>query len=219
MNEIKYGRAPAVLNQLSIETGEMMHYLYLPIKLAGSRVPLVEPRLFHMTGLIALTMADARKMLGEEWHQDHYVYLTAKTLFVSPGSPGNRPGWHADGYGSDGDLNYIWHDKNPTEFAIQKFTRIPKDDIKSLATFEKQVKPECIQTFPNKTLLRLDESVVHRVGPVVETGVRTFIKVSISRHRYNLLGNSINYSLNYDWEMHDRADIRNLDNKDFVKRK
>lgn len=212
--KIQYGNPPKVLGEFHPTTGEMMNYLYLPVKLAGDFRIAIPKRLWAYEGMIGAAFCDAAKTLSV---YDHYIYLTAKTLFVAPGNPGNRPGWHADGYGSNGDLNYIWHDKNPTEFAVQDFTDIPDDDIESMKEMERQVDEMKIRIYDNKSLLRLDETVVHRVGPVVETGVRTFIKISVSRHRYNLVGNSKNYALDYDWKMYGRGDIRNIDNKDFVR--
>lgn len=213
---IEYGAGPGVLGMFELDTGEMMHYLYLPIKMRELRLISIPKRLKFCFLMINAIVEDAIVHLGEEEFNDHYVYLTAKSLYVTPESPGNRPGWHADGYGSNGDLNYIWHDKNPTEFAEQEFKDIPDDDFASMEEMENQIDPANIVTYPNRMLLRLDETVVHRVGPVIETGVRTFIKVSISKHKYNLLGNSHNYLIDYNWEMHDRAETRNCDNKDFV---
>jgi len=106
---------------------------------------------------------------------------------------------------------------NPTEFAIQTFADIPDDDIKSMEEMERQIEPDNIVVYPDNTLLLLDEAVVHRVNPSPTAGVRTFFKLSASHHRYNLLGNSRNYDLDYDWEMFDRFGRRNCDNKDFVK--
>lgn len=39
--------------------------------------------------------------------------------------------------------------------------------------------------------------------------VRTFVKVSISRDKYDLIGNSHNHLLQYDWPMRPRALTRN----------
>lgn len=114
-------------------------------------------------------------------------------------------------------MNYIWYDCNPTEFAIQDFNNIPEDDWESMQELSRQIDPTKIKSFPNKTLLALDEQVVHRVGPCVRDGFRTFIKISISKHKFNLRGNSINYDLDYNWTMHDRSCRRNNDNKDFAK--
>lgn len=212
---MEYGAGPKVIGHIPLHNPEMMFYLYLPIKMNDGIDIRVPERLQYARPLIEAVISDASEALPD--FDDHYIFLTAKTLYVEQGSPGNRPGWHADGYGSHGDLSYIWHDMNPTEFAEQEFVDIPDDDFESMVAMEKQIKPECIVTYPDCTLLRLDESVVHRVNPIVNRGVRTFIKLSVSRHRYNLAGNSHNYLFDYDWELHNRGDVRNMDNKDFVK--
>lgn len=209
---MKYGNAPAVPTHFDPVIDEMMFYLYLPIKMPHSSFQ-IPPRLRRFHQMTDFMAEDASAILDLE---KHYVYLTAKTLFVEPGAPGNRPGWHVDGWGSNGDLNYIWSDRNPTEFCIQSFENVPDEDFGSLRAFKAQARPENTLCYPDKTLLRLDETVVHRVNPVVKPGVRTFVKYSVSRHRYNLKGNSHNYLFDYDWHMYDRQVLRNIDNKDYV---
>lgn len=213
---MEYGRKPTDLGAVEVKTGEMMFYLYLPIKLPEHSDLRLEPRLQHLSRVTDRVVRDARKTFGKQL-DGKYIYLTAKTLWVEPGAPGNRPGWHVDGWGSDGDINYLWYDQHPTEFCIQEFTDIPDDDIASLEAFEEQADPSNIWVWPIGHLLRIDESVVHRVSLDIHPGVRTFIKFSVSDHRYNLAGNSHNYEFDYDWELFDRGALRNLDNKDFVK--
>jgi hypothetical protein len=210
---IPYGNAPKDLGLIELEPSEMMCYLYLPIKMAGDFRWYVPERLQYLNPVL-----DAIRDDYPNWLIDQYVYLTAKTLYVEGTFSGNRPGWHADGYGSDGDLNYIWYDMNPTEFAVQDFVDIPDDDVKSMQEMERQVDPEKIANYPLRHLLRLDESVVHRVSPNIQAGMRTFIKLSVSKHQYNLKGNSHNYLFDYSWDLADRATQRNMDNnKDFAK--
>lgn len=217
---IQYGAAPTDLGHFDLDIREHLLYLYLPIKLPGDFFwyPNLPKRLHFAFDVIDAAVQDFKDSMKFEhrWRDDIYVYLTAKTMWVEPGCPGNRPGWHADGYGSDGDLNYIWYDMNPTEFAVQSFRDIPTDDLKCLAALEDQVSPEHVVRYDTRRLLRLDERVVHRVNPNPRAGLRTFVKVSVSRHKYNLKGNSHNYLIDYDWEMHDRIERRNVDNKDFV---
>lgn len=208
---MKYGAPPEILGSFRIKTDEMMAYLYLPVRIGGGMWA-VPQRLKRYGILLTTAFANAPVDMRNYGH----VYITAKTLFCTPENPGNRPGWHVDGWGSDGDLNYIWYDGNPTEFAVQEFVDIPKDDFASMEAMSAQVRPECIRTYPSCQLLRLDESVVHRVSETVTPGMRTFVKISISMHRYNLKGNSRNYLLKYDWPMYDRTDRRNIDNRDFV---
>jgi len=223
----QYGNEPLDLGFVDFKANEMMAYLYLPIKMSKAENALHDDRdrllrlpdnLIDYVGIIASATSNAAHHIGyEEFIDNYYVYITAKTLWVEPGCPGNRPGFHVDGYGSNGDLSYIWYDMNPTEFAIQQFTDIPDDDIQSLAAMEAQTDVDNLITYPCKHLLRLDESVVHRVGPVEQSGYRTFIKISVSKHRYNLKMNSHNHEFCYDWNLTDRDDIRNCDNKDFTK--
>lgn len=208
----KYGASPLDLGMIDIHNDEMLFYMYLPVKLPGtigfSRVMDAVPKNLRFLEPLLRRV---------EYGVNDHVYITAKTLYVTSGNPGNRPGWHVDGFGSNGDDSYIWYDRNPTQFAIQEFENISDDDIQSMVDMEAQIQYDKIVEGPCKHLLKLDESVVHRVNPNVEEGMRTFVKISVSEHRYNLKGNAHNYLLDYDWKMYDRFERRNVDNKDYVK--
>ena len=215
---IKYGQPPIDLGIVSLDPRykrEMMFYLYMPIhvptgSMKRSGLP-SEPRIARFGPLVEKAINDFKATFGESAFDQVYVYLTAKTCPVGPGCPGNREGWHADGYGSNGDVNYIWADMNPTEFAIQEFVDISEDDQVSMQQFAEQFNG-VVTTYPNCSLLRLDESIIHRVAEnMVQSGVRTFVKISFSRHKFNNEGNTHNYALDYDWDMVPRGATRNLD--------
>lgn len=202
---MKYGNPPKELGKFDLDVGQMMFYLYLPIKMKATYSWELPTRLKIFNPLIRKVYMD----MGDDW-LDSYVYMTAKTMYVDKSSPGNRPGYHVDGYGSNGDLNYLWMDMNPTQFCVQKFHDIPDDDIESMKELTRQAKT--IVTYPLKTLLKLDETVVHRVDPNAQSGVRTFAKITVSKHKFASKGNSINYKLNYNWQIKDRNILqRNID--------
>lgn len=209
---IEYGKAPVNLGIVELKPTECMYYLYLPIGIEEedfwcyliARLP---QNLHFMYPLL-----EAIESYQTAWSGFRYAYITAKTMFVGPGCPGNREGWHADGFGSNGDINYIWANMNPTEFAIQEFKDISTDDRLSMQQFAEQAKGPFV-TYPNCSLLRLDEGVIHRVNEHVEPGLRTFIKITFSNHKFNNFGNSYNYRLDYEWEMLPRTVERNLDSK------
>lgn len=202
---IECGTAPTELGVFYIRYPECMFYLYLPIKMARDlNVNIPEPLLKYKDLVRSVSVEDG-------WDLDDYVYLTAKTMFVTESCPGNRPGWHMDGFGSGGDRNYIWSDMNPTEFAIQDFSCIPDDDVLSMLEIERQIDVEKIVTYPDNTLLRLDERVVHRVSPRPAAGLRSFFKLTVSKHRFRNEGNSHNWKFDYSWRMKPRSIQRNLD--------
>ena len=71
--------------------------------------------------------------------------------------------------------------------------------------------PENEITFPDCTILRLDEYNIHKVNDRdYFEGMRTFVKVSFSQDNYDLEGNSHNYELNYYWKMKPRKIERNI---------
>lgn len=162
---------------------------------------------------------------------DPYVYVTARRGFATPGNPLNRPGWHCDDFGGT-DLNYIWSDRWPTRFLVASDAvgragglTIGTDDVHSMnqmgqeahnAWVEMQMqrprekRRAVISPGPVGHLLRLTPYVIHDTPLIPKPGgMRSFFKISVSTHRYNLLGNSRNHLLDYDWPMHDRAAVRN----------
>lgn len=197
------GSSPRDLGRFDLNPTEMMFWLYLPISLPGDgsqragvgygyQLP---PNLQQFSSLVHAICFDD----GERF-RDSYVYLTAKTLWVEGGYIGNRPGWHCDGFGTE-DVNYIWCDRAPTEFYTGCF-RVSDDCAESMVEMENYGKTaealRMVHTYPDKHLLRLDPTVVHRSPAKFEPGMRTFVKVSLSKDRYDLVGNSINHSLPFE---------------------
>lgn len=200
-----YGKAPEDLGLINVSLPEVMYYLYLPIKLRGiEHIHLPQP-LHPLSELIRAVARD----LGDQAWLDNYIYITVKKMFVSPSVTANRPGWHADGFDTD-DLNYVWYDCLPTEFAVgPNFNITEGDHVKSLQEFESQANKNVNTIYPNKHLLKLDPYVVHRVATAHEQMMRTFVKISVSKDQYNLKDNSINHGLAYNWKTYDRATVRN----------
>jgi hypothetical protein len=195
-----YGSLPEDLGLIDLNPDEMMFWLYCPIK-----VPYGEM-------IIPDNLKKYWRILNAISHQEmvnKYVYLTAKTLYVTPDNIGNRPGWHSDGFGSE-DVNYIWYDRSPTQFVECPGFEMPDNcaDAMELMTLKANCWP--VHTFPNKHLLRLTSANIHRCPVDYESGMRTFVKVSISTDRYNLKGNSINHGLpKSHWPLYDRRSDRN----------
>lgn len=208
-----YGAPPKPLGVHEFDTSEMMFWLYCPIKLPGRSVLAYPDNLAKFAELLVHTRRDFVDAYGLDRWWESYVYLSAKTLYVSPGSPGNRLGWHSDGFLTD-DVNYIWSDKNPTLFYVPQSLRSFAADHEIAL---KDMAIECnsyfrggrTETYPDKTLLRLDQTVLHAVNPEVTPGVRTFLKVSISDKPYALRGNSINHKLDHPAPIEDRQTERN----------
>lgn len=201
-----FGTSPTVHGQYSFLWDEYMHYMYLPVVLVGHKRLRLPSNLKFLRSclerVIALEGVDTE-------NPDTYVYLTARRGYAFPGNPLNRPGWHTDGFGSN-DINYIWSDRYPTRFALQNFGVISEDHQKSMEEFQARVRPEAIRTYEPGCLLRLTPSVVHATPEIpAPGGDRSFIKVSFSKSRYPLRGNSHNHLFKYNWQMAARTQERN----------
>lgn len=215
------GNLPVDLGLVDINPTEMMFWLYCPIKLPGSHSVKLPSNLTQFDEITESVYYDVK--VNERWSNefdnrwyDSYVYLTAKTLYVAGGYIGNRPGWHCDGFGTN-DLNYIWYSSAPTDFFSSGIFGINVSDdcdesmrdMECASQFHKHVQ------YPCKHLLKLDPTVIHRPPVKFEPGMRTFVKVSVSDHKYNLEGNSINHALNLDVDFQPRGVERNHPCKDF----
>jgi hypothetical protein len=194
-----YGAAPVDLGCFDLDTSEMMFWLYLPIKMPGQFQPTVPKQLEKYMTIVQAVFQD---LSYQRWATS-YLYLSVKITHVTPDAPGNRPGWHSDGFLTD-DLNYIWADRNPTEFFIaeegRRLLSVSPDHQKSMGDFEFWANniantADRLEYAKVNHLYRLDQTNIHRVSLNVESGKRAFIKLSVSDKPYAQFGNSINHEL------------------------
>lgn len=199
-----YGTAPINLGLVDLSPTEMMFWLYCPIKLPNSLDIVMPTNLAQFSPIVEACWEDAQ----DQW-ESRYVYLTAKTLWVTHENPGQRRGWHCDGFMTD-DLNYIWYDSEPTVFAVpDQLVSFTQEHAQSLVEMEFIGEMTPPTTYPVKNLLRLDDKVLHRVGDFAGAGMRSFVKLSVSRHPFNLVGNSVNHELAPNWSYEKRSAERN----------
>lgn len=204
---MKYGELPKSLGVHAVDVNEMLFYQYLPIKLANETQPLVEARLWPFNSMIGTICCDFVGEYGLDSYKASYIYLTAKNLWQNPNCEFNRPGWHSDGFLTN-DINYIWCNNNPTTFNSSDFN-IPLDHKESIIEMGKQAIPSNNIRFSDNELLRLNQFNIHKVTEIKTVGIRCFVKVSFSKEKYNLIGNSHNYLLDYEWDMQPRKIERN----------
>lgn len=202
-----YGKEPVIVGNFDIKCQEMMFYQDMPIKLIDDYVK-HEKRLDIFYNIVQESCEDFVENFNYGKYMDSYIYIGAKHLFQPENQSYNRPGWHSDGFGSD-DINYIWSNKFPTVFNTSKFN-LSQCDKKSMQEMEEQALPENDIVYPEGSLLRLDQYNIHRVATNTPAGMRTFVKVTFSKNKFNLLGNTHNYLLDYDWEMKPRSLERNI---------
>jgi len=197
-----YGKAPIDLGKFDLAFPEMMFYLYLPVKMAG-----VEFNTLDVPRNLRFVVPILRDLVVKE---DDYVYITAKNMWYEPGGTYNRTGWHTDGFMSD-DKNYIWCDTVPTEFIEATNLVLYQDHARSMAQMQQYVDDNHLKVYSAKPkhFLELDEFVIHQPPRVLEAGMRGFIKISVSKDKYNLVGNSHNHLIDYNWAMCDRKATRN----------
>lgn len=203
-----YGASPHVIGSFDFAWSEYMHYLYLPVQMPDVEHWRDDAPDVRLPRRLEFLREVIEQIVDNEQH-DGYVYVTARRGFATPGNPLNRPGWHADGFGTT-DINYIWHDGGATLFAEHSFGDISDDHVLSVQQFERRVDRQRVRSYPDRTLLRLDPFVVHAAPEIAPPGgERAFLKISLSQDRYNLRGNSHNHAFDYAWRMWSRDEVRN----------
>lgn len=185
------GRLPVDLGPVDVVSREMMFWMYCPISRPNSLDVHLPPTLLPFEPIVDMVGT----YLGGARFYDSWVYLTAKTLWADGDQVGNRPGWHCDGFGTD-DLNFIWYDRAPTQF-LSTPSLVEVSDECELSMREMTYLVEfhplrVVAEYPSRHLLVLDKTMCHRSPIDVEPGMRTFVKVSVSRDEYDLEYNSIN---------------------------
>lgn len=204
-----YGSEPIeIASDVVVDNSEMYFYQYLPIHLRGTIRFAVPERLNNLRDIINLCCYDFGKNIDSNLN-DYYIYLTAKSLYVKGGENINRMGWHCDGFMSD-DINYIWCDSIPTEYVTGEY-HLEQDHEKSINQMNKLFYHSEPLKCKENSIYRLDETVIHRCdyNRSRDAVLRHFVKISFSKEKYNLKGNSHNYLLDYDWEMKERSSQRN----------
>jgi hypothetical protein len=204
---MNYGELPKSLGLYDVKVQEMFFYQYLPIKLKGDIHPIYEERLKIFDLIIGTIGCHFIGKFGLNRYKESYMYITAKNLYQRPNCEFNRLGWHSDGFLSD-DINYIWCNNTPTMFCEQEFVLTPDHDL-SLLQMDMQARNGKISQAKDNELLMLNQYVIHKVATAKKEGMRAFLKVSFSHDKYNLIGNSYNSLLSYDWDMKPRKVERN----------
>lgn len=204
---MKYGDLPLSLGIHEAKISEMFFYQYLPIKLAGEINLIYEERLKPFDLMIGVICCHFIGTYGLNKYRDSYVYVSAKNLFQRPNCEFNRHGWHSDGFLTD-DVNYIWSNSTPTILCEYPFD-LTLCHERSLAEMEAQARLGKQSQAKENELLMLTQFNIHRVAIAEKEEVRAFLKVSFSTDKYNLIGNSHNSLLNYDWQMKPRKTERN----------
>lgn len=217
---------PDKVAELTLDTQEQMNYLYFPVNLPESQTGVafldgairLEERLKPFLPFIQESWAFLLKNVGFPYTdpKDYYCYLTAKIGWATTENPLNRPGWHVDAWGHPEDHNFVWIDKFPTRYIMEGIELQPtlmETDEDALAVFETagrvSEKVNALKYVDPNTLYYFHQTCIHATPVIENPGRRRFVKVSFSPHKYNLLGNTHNYLLDYDWKMYDRAEVRN----------
>lgn len=212
---MKYGELPKELELFKVDCKEMMFYQYLPIKMKNEVDIKIETRLDCFDTLFQRIMSDFITEFGFGAYANSYVYVTARYMYQLPDTTFNREGYHSDGFLTD-DINYIWCDKYPTIFNKTLFNLISNDKI-AIKMMECQAESRNEISYQENQLLRLNQFNIHKVAPIKDGGMRTFLKVSFSKDKYDLIGNSHNYLFNYNWDMKPRNIERNIPQSILIK--
>ena len=203
-----YGKAPRVVDVFHNTGNEMMFYQGHPIKLVGQSAVKLEERLINsFEKIISTVCCDFIGEFGLDKFVSSYVYVCAKRLYQTKEKSFNREGWHTDGFMTE-DITYLWSDASPTLFNSSDFS-LTQDDVVSLQEMQEQADPKKSYKYRYGTLLQLDQYSVHRCEPTHDC-IRSFLKITFSKDKFDRKGNTHNYLLDYNWEMKPRSQHRNI---------
>lgn len=200
-----YGEKPELIAGYGINLPEYMSIVYLPVCMGDKKDIRLPENLECLRPMIYSAINHGKYKLGQK------IYVSAKRGFASPDNPLNRPGWHADGFGTN-DYNFFWYDKYPTLVSTIRFQNIEPNDFVSIEQFTNQIKESGVDPIelPTYALYAISPYVVHHT-PVIPPpgGERQFVKITFSYEKYDLEGNAHNYLFDYSWEMTKRSTVRN----------
>lgn len=199
-----------IIREVKVKADEMCFVQYMPIKLPFESIKL-PPQLEWTDPIVDSVFGDYFESNDDKcnvWHHK-YVYLTVRHLYTTPASPGNRTGWHIDGYGSLDD-NYLWCDRNPTEYLPQARRYFGSDHVEAMDRIHDYADPlsYIAHAIPVNTVVDIERDI-HRVATPEVSGMRTFVKVTASYAKYNLKGNAKNPRLATWDNKHERSYKRN----------
>jgi len=204
----RYGQLPKVVDYIECINEQMMFYQDMPIKFPKDISCKIEKRLMNYYEVISSSCNNFIETFGMKEYESRYVYVSVKYLFQKKDCSYNRMGWHSDGFMSD-DITYIWSDKFPTIFNTSNFV-LTQNHEASLKEMQEQADEKNNTNYLENTLVRINQYNIHKVADVTEDGMRSFVKVSFSKDKFDLLGNSHNYELEYKWDMKLRNTNRNV---------
>ena len=200
----------SIFMPIDTSTLEFCNHSYMCIKQEGSS----EYRIPENLQLIVDTMLSGIYQVSRYLYDNSYTYncyLTIRHEYVNPGSFGNRPGWHIDGFKSD-QHNFIWMDILPTDVCDGEF-RLSNDHYISLNEMMEQSceNDKFVRVLDVNTLYEMDQSCVHQpaVNNIRQPRLRTFIKFTFSREQFNAFGNAWNYKIPHIRPTQHRHDSRN----------
>jgi len=139
---------------------------------------------------------------------NYYAYLTVDQKDVNKNTSLRTPGWHVDGLhvaDEDGAQEKVSHSyvvvisdtgDNITEFTDQTFPQLYQFDLNTynlFSAFEKLVEDNSVLSGNSGQLYMMDSYTVHR-SPVAkqDVGLRTFLRIQFSPHRFDRTGNTNN---------------------------
>ena len=115
-------RPPRKIRDFTPDFHEMCFYQYLPVRmtdaelLPGDLHTRIPERLRAFRPMIDSAYHAFLAITGQNWTQDHYIYLTVTRGWATTDNPLNRPGWHIDAWGHPEDHNYVRVYQYPTYY-------------------------------------------------------------------------------------------------------
>ncbi len=157
-------------------------------------------------GQLVQTCADIEQAVNPDI-DDCYVYITVDRSHVIRGERQRSAGAHSDGIQGPrfrpklpADHTYVWTDMAPPRFFTHPFdfSGLSPDKDWLDRHFAEQLNRNRSEVIDTHTLVMADSYCVHEAMATDREGIRTFVRINVSRMRYDRLGNTLNAMFNYD---------------------
>ena len=169
------------------------------------------PSCYKLLNEFVQKVADVWSSLEPNAHE-YYAYLSLSYGVIPPWKVQRRPGIHCDGFQSarvnpkeKGEYTFVASNSLPTLFYVEEFDTSPLDPSRDnfFIRFSQNATKDPIDCQRPYEIMMMDPYCLHSaVSNVTDDAIRrTFVRIIYSTRVYDRLGNTVNPSFDYRWEM------------------
>lgn len=150
------------------------------------------------------------------WFELSWCHVSFQRTLVQADTTQRVPGWHVDGFQGvrvprhRAEHSYLWSDRDPTEYCVQPFflSHLDPGRHNVFDEISRQARDGNAYTgLPGHAYL-IDPYLVHRSPRAIETGYRSFARITFTETEFEDPANTVNLSLGREQNYAARIDAR-----------